>query len=131
MPEKESIKIDEKKPTYIYNFYNLDPLWDQEICTNRILLLEPSHFNQYPISLNSMNFMLEFSKNNIDNIQLYVGEFNEFIKDHTPSEVNYKEHPLNSHYTGIKVPRDFIFDVIGYYPSFFSYWKKCKKELIY
>ncbi|MDC6468227.1 FAD-binding domain-containing protein, partial [Flavobacteriaceae bacterium] len=131
MPEKESIKIDEKKPTYIYNFYNLDPLWDQEICANRILLLEPSHFNQYPISLNSMNFMLEFSKNNIDNIQLYVGEFNDFILDHAPSEVNYKEHPLNSHYSGIKVPRDFIFDVKGYYPSFFSYWKKCKKELIY
>ena len=42
-----------------------------------------------------------------------------------------KEHPLNSHYTGIKVSRDFIFDVKGYYPSFFSYWKKCKKELIY
>ena len=130
LPDKTSIKIDAKRPTYIYNFYNLDPLWDQEILANRILLLEPSHFNQYPISLNSMNFMLEFCKYNIDTIQIYVGEFTDFILDHAPNDVNFKEHPLNSHYSGNSFPRDFIFDVKGYYPSFFSYWKKCKKELI-
>lgn len=131
LPAKSPIEIDNKRPTYIYNFYNLDPLWSKEISANRILLLEPSHFKKYPISHNSMGFMLGFSKNNIDNIQVYVGEFNDFILDHAPTEVNYKEHPLNSHYTGIKVSRDFIFDVKGYYPSFFSFWKKCKKELIY
>ena len=41
-----------------------------------------------------------------------------------------KEHPLFEHYPGKKDTRDWMFpEVTGYYPSFFSYWKKCEKWL--
>ncbi|WP_344785850.1 hypothetical protein [Postechiella marina] len=45
---------------------------------------------------------------------------------------NYKtllKKTLNNHYKGTETPRDWMFNVKGYYPSFFSFWKKCKKEL--
>lgn len=131
LPKKQPITVDAKIPTCLYNFYNLDPNWKKDILANRIILLEPSHFKKYPISQKSIDFMIGFCKLNIDNIQVYVGEFNELISEYKLGEVHYKEHPLSVHYEGHEDPRDWMFDVKGYYPSFFSYWKKCKKELNY
>ncbi len=123
-----SLKIDTELPTLIYNYYNLDPKWRTEKKANRILLIEPSVFENYPISKKSMDFMLNLSKN-IDDIQLFVGSF-EGLKVLTEvSPIYFKEHPLNTHYKGIEDQRDWMFTVKGYYPSFFKFWNKCKKEL--
>ena len=75
----EEIIIDINKPTLIYNFYNLDPKWKVNVDANRILLIEPSVFENYPISKKSMKFMIDLSKN-INSIQLYVGEFKDLKK---------------------------------------------------
>ncbi|MEM0941892.1 MAG: FAD-binding domain-containing protein [Bacteroidota bacterium] len=124
---KKEISIDPDKPTLIYNFYNLDPKWHEGENFNRVLLLEPSVFEVYPISQNSLNFMLKLSQNIID-LQVYIGEFDELTREHFTQEVIYKEHPLNK-YKGKEEPRDWMFDVTGYYRSFFAFWKKCQKEL--
>jgi deoxyribodipyrimidine photo-lyase len=71
LPNKEEIVIDSQLPTLIYNFYNLDPNWKSDLEANRILLLEPSIFNDYPISEQTLNFVLELSKN-IDSIQIFL-----------------------------------------------------------
>lgn len=130
LPKKQKIVLDSSLPTLLYNFYNLDPLWKKEIKSNRILLLEPSHFKEYPISQKTIDFVLELSKN-IDGIQTYVGEFHELILEHHLDKIYYKEHPINNHYQGTQEPRDWMFDVQGYYPSFFSFWKKCQKQITY
>jgi deoxyribodipyrimidine photo-lyase len=138
LPKQQHIAIDETLPTCIYNFYNLDPLWKKDISANRILLLSPSHFEEYPVSQKTIDFIIAFSEENIANIQIYVGEFNEFITTYnfgsasgTDNNIHYKEHPLNNHYEGIQEPREWMFNVQGYYPSFFAFWKKCKKQLSY
>ena len=39
-------------------------------------------------------------------------------------------HPLNAGYSGTQEERDWISEEVqGYYPSFFSYWKKVEKHL--
>jgi deoxyribodipyrimidine photo-lyase len=131
LPKQEAIAINETLPTCIYNFYNLDPLWKKETSVNRILLLEPSFFKQYPVSQKTIDFIIAISKENISNIQIYVGEFNDLITNHNLVDIYYKEHPLNTHYDGIEESRDWMFDIQGYYPSFFAFWKKCKKQLSY
>jgi deoxyribodipyrimidine photo-lyase len=128
LPEKQPIKMDPSKPTLIYNYYNLDPNWKVGESMNRVLLLEPSVFEVYPISKNALGFMLDLAKN-IDGIQVYVGEFDELKKETEIQDVTFKEHPLNHNYKGNEEPRDWMFSVKGYYPSFFAFWKKCKKEL--
>ncbi|MFK7954185.1 MAG: FAD-binding domain-containing protein [Ekhidna sp.] len=128
LPEKKKITIEKGRPTLIYNSYNLDPLWHEKEEVNRILLLEPSHFSDYPISQKSLDFILKLSQN-IANIQLYIGEFDELTQEYDLEKVIYKEHPLSNHYKGEQEPRDWIFNVKGYFGSFFAYWKKCKKEL--
>ena len=132
LPEKKAVNIDKSKPIFIYNAYNLDPDWKKETSANRILLLEPSHFKEYPMSAKTIDFILKVARENILNIQVYVGEFDELINNTCQlNSVYFKEHPLNKNYKGIEEPRDWMFDVRGYFPSFFAFWKKCKKQLNY
>ena len=111
--------------------YNLDPLWKEDISANRILLLEPSCFDKYPVSQKTLDFILDLAHQNIPNIQIYVGEFSSLQQQYGLTNLFFKEHPLNKHYKGTQDPRDWMFDVKGYFPSFFGYWKKCKKQIIY
>ena len=131
LPKTNEITIDNSLPTLLYNFYNLDPLWKKEIKANKILLLEPSHFEEYPVCQKSIDFALNLAKENVPFIQIYVGEFDDLMKRHELKEVYFKEHPANTHYVGIEESRDWMFDVKGYHSSFFSFWKKCKKQLQY
>jgi len=130
LPESTPIVIDTTLPSLIYNFYNLDPNWKKGVLANRILLLEPSHFKKYPISEKSIRFMLDLGKN-IEGLQVFVGEFQDLMAQYHLEKTYYKEHPTNQHYRGIQEPRDWLFTVEGYYPSFFAFWKKCKKELVW
>ncbi len=124
-----SFVFDNNLPTYIYNFYNIDCNWNKKIRANRVLLLEPSFFKKYPVCNKTIQFTLDLAKN-IKNIQVAVCEFDELFEDIDACKINFKEHPTNQHYKGIQHKRDWIFeDVTGYYPSFFSYWKKCEKHL--
>ncbi len=129
LPNHKVIDIDQSLPSLIYNFYNLDPNWKTEILANRILLIEPSHFDKYPISEKAMSFMIRFAEENISKVNIFVGEFTELISACNLKKIYFKEHPLNINYQGIEEPRDWMFDIQGYFPSFFSFWKKCKKQI--
>lgn len=124
LPQTEELNLNENT-TLIYNYYNLDPCWHKNEDVNRVLLLEPSVFEQFPVSEKCINFAIELSKN-IPNCRIYVGEFSELQK--LGKQFIYKEHPLNR-YVGTEEPREWMFNVSGYHSSFFSFWKKCKKEL--
>jgi deoxyribodipyrimidine photo-lyase len=135
-----------QQPIYIYNYYNLDPLWHKDETGLRILLLEPNFFQQYPISDKCWNFMMQLAAE-IPNLQVYHGSFasllqvleqsnktqithkeNGPIRESLINSIRYKEHPLNIGYQGVCEPRDWIApSVQGYYPSFFAYWKAVKK----
>lgn len=129
LPPNKSLNLDPLSPVYIYNFYNVDPEWDKHIKANRVLLLEPSFFKKYPVSDNTIQFILELSKN-IANLEVYTGEFDEVFYKYPNHTFHYKEHPTNTHYKGTEHKRDRMFnEVNGYFPSFFSYWKKCEKYL--
>ncbi len=113
----------------IYNYYNIDPFWHEGEDFQRILLLEPSKFGTKQVSSKCITFAKKLSKN-IPDIKLYVGEFEELLKYIHPDKLRYKEHPLNSNYSGFEESREWLSSVNGYFPSFFSFWKKCKKELL-
>ncbi|MBY0426541.1 MAG: deoxyribodipyrimidine photolyase, partial [Cytophagales bacterium] len=129
LPEFQNVELDSSLPTFIYNYYNLDPLWHQQEAGNRVLLLEPSHFQSYPIGEKPMQFMLDLAKN-IDCIQVFVGEFSELKNQVGEDKIFFKEHPTTQHYSGICESRDWMFpQVRGYFPSFFAFWKQCQKYL--
>ncbi len=129
LPFQQQLNLDLNIPTYLYNFYNLDCEWDATINANRILLLEPSFFERYSVCKQTISFVLDLAKN-IDNIQVYIGEFDDLKFELADSKIHFKEHPTAKHYLGILHNRDWMFEeVVDYYPSFFAYWKKCEKFL--
>lgn len=119
--------VDKNKPICVYNYYNIDPTWRQEISANRVLLIEPSIFNKYPISNKNMSFFLKLAEN-IENIKIYVGEFSDLLKFNCT--IYFKEHPLNN-YTGTEDQRDTISINKEYQSSFFKFWKKNKNEIAF
>lgn len=127
LPSTESLNVDVTASTFIYNYYNLDPNWHAGEEANRVLLLEPSVFKRYPVSQRPLQFAFELTRN-ILGIQVFVGEFDE-LKQQVPGKIVFKEHPLNKHYKGTEEARDWMFDLTGYYPSFFVFWKRCKKQI--
>ena len=116
----------------IHNYYQLDPLFQSLLPGTRLLLLEPSVFERYPIASHCVDFMLSLAIE-IPNVQVFVGEFDDLVGALGPFghvEIVYQEHPLNQHYRGNEIPRDWLApEVEGSFPSFFSYWKKVEKSL--
>lgn len=126
LPKSTLTTTDQNLPTLIYNYYNLDPEWHKEEA-NRIFLMEPSHFEKYPVSENCLDFAIRLSEN-IPGISIFVGEFDDLIDQYSLQDIYYKEHPTCRHYQGKEESRDWMFTVTGYFPSFFSFWKKCQKQ---
>lgn len=127
LPESDHLEMDEGEKVFIYNFYNLDPQWRTSEEGVRILLLEPSIFEKYPICKRSIQFCLALSKN-IAGIKVVTMEFEELRRKYPSAVFHYKEHPLNT-YEGIEDQRDWMFDVQGDFSSFFKFWKQAKKSL--
>jgi deoxyribodipyrimidine photo-lyase len=136
------------QPYCIYNSFNLDPLWHADASVNRILLLEPKHLNQFPVTEKVLQFVIDLAKTNIPGIQIFIGNFEDLLQliqisftnsnaaaEDTQSDNNkpiiyFKEHPTTKHYQGMREERDWLFpQVDGYFPSFFGYWKKCERLL--
>lgn len=114
----------------IYNIYNLDPEWHKGEAYTRVLLLEPSHFERFPVSGKNLQWMLELATSNIPDLKVFVGEFSELGERLSNVNFIFKEHPLFAHYEGTTEERVWMFpQVTGYYPSFFAYWKQCQKYL--
>lgn len=129
LPEVAPITIDPQLPTLLYNYHNMDPFWRKDERVNRVLLIEPSYFQEYPVCERSMLFLRDLGRN-INGLLTYVGNFEGFVREHQPNEVIFKEHPMNAHYKGKEDPREWMFGEYEYFPSFFGYWKKCQKELV-
>jgi deoxyribodipyrimidine photo-lyase len=129
LPNSDNFDLDNSKPLCIYNYYNTDPYWKKNLDCNRILLLEPSIFKKYPVCDKAIDFLLKLS-HEILGIKIFTGEFSD-LTNNFQNTIYYKQHPLNINYRGVEDSRDWLTSIEGYYPSFFSFWNKAKKELKY
>ena len=113
----------------IYNYYNLDPYWHKGEDFQRILLIEPSVFNLHPISQKCMDFAVSLSEN-IEGIQIVVGEFSSLNQRIEEQHVIFKKTPAELSLQGSRrEDREWMSSVAGYYPGFFKFWNKVKKEI--
>lgn len=122
------IKKPLNKNTFLYTYYNLDPDWHAGEAGDRILILEPSFFERYPVSQVCLDFALKLAKN-IPDIKIFVGEIDNFLTELNPENIFYKEHPAFRWEIKGEEPRDWMTSIEGFHSSFFSYWKKAQKEL--
>lgn len=120
--------LDPALPVLLYNSYNLDPAWRSTQPANRILLLEPGHFERYPVSEKVLQFILALA-GNIPGIQVYCGELSN-LPLHTVPAVYSKQHPAFTHYPGVKDEPEWMYPQLSRTGgSFMAYWKECCKYL--
>jgi len=123
-PETKPLEIQENLPTFIYTHYTLDPTYHVGEDGNRILVLEPSHFKKHAISPKTLNFILSLGEN-IPGLQVYYGEY-----ANLSLQGIFRDHPINAHFKGIREKHPSLApDLVGEFPSFFSFWNKLKKRL--
>lgn len=129
LPQTEPPDLNHNLPLCIYNTYNIDPLWRSSEDCNRVLLLEPSHFNKFAVSENVIKFITALSKN-ISGIKIFTGEFDELKLLYKSNNIFFKKHPAFLHYSGFADEYEWMYpEVNNYYPSFSAYWKKCERFL--
>lgn len=130
LPATSLPTVDTSLPVLLYNSYNLDPLWRKDESVNRVLLLEPSHFRQFPVGPRVLQFVQALAVQNIPGIQVYTGEAADLKAAFPGAQFISKEHPTAAHYPGTRDSRDWLVpEVSGYFPSFFAFWKKAERHL--
>ncbi len=127
LPEGDSIVIDPHLDTLLYHPWHLDPAWRSEKKANRIMIVEPSHFEKHPVSHRVIDFIIALGRENIPALQIYVGEVGDLALDAKRSYT--REHPCANNFPGHIDPREWLFpQVRGYYKNFFAFWKECEKH---
>jgi len=126
-----SFQLNEQLPVAVYTSYWLNPQWRTEEPMNRILLLEPSHFEQFPVSERVLSFVLQLAKEMIPGIQVFTGEFSQLQQRLNKQQtLYYLQHPLHQHFKGTSDPYPWMFPQLqGSFNSFFSFWKKAERFL--
>jgi deoxyribodipyrimidine photo-lyase len=106
-----------------------------DMLANRILVLSPSHFSRFPVSGKVTEFILSLARDNIDGIQIYIGEI-ESLRDEfreiSDQDIYLTDHILYSGITGVtKTPYPYMIpEVTQYCTSFFAYWKLAEKYVM-
>ncbi|MFM9578068.1 hypothetical protein, partial [Streptomyces turgidiscabies] len=75
LPESDTLTITPEEKIFIYNAYNLDPLWHKDEKGTRILLLEPTIYARFPVSKKVIDFIVSLATTNITDIKIIVADF--------------------------------------------------------
>jgi deoxyribodipyrimidine photo-lyase len=135
LPEPSEISLDPTLPLVIYTDYSIRPDWMSDIGANRVLVLSPSHFTRFPVSDKVIQFILSLARDNIEGIQIYIGEIaslrDEFQKI-SEQDIYLTDHILYSDFKGItKMPYPYMIpEVTQYCTSFFAYWKLAERYVM-
>ncbi len=135
LPSKWDISLDPTLPLVIYTNYWINPDWMSDISANRILVLSPSHFRDFPVSLRVIEFMIALARDNIAGIQVFVWEIEDLRDQHrrtSQGEIYLIDHILYTAVTGVnKIPYPYMIpQVTEYCASFFAYWKLAEKHMM-
>jgi deoxyribodipyrimidine photo-lyase len=133
LPVGDSIEIPPGARVLLYHPWALSPRWhESESDLQRILVLEPSHFAQFPVSCRRIEFILALSRN-IPNLKIYVGESSSIPGLNEAQSVISVSYPATKHFPGLKEAPTWLFPqwpVSRSMPaSFMSFWKDVERWL--
>jgi deoxyribodipyrimidine photo-lyase len=114
----------------LYTPWTLDPTYQPDQSTRRILVIDPIWFDRLPVSDLVMNFILEQGKTVIAGLEVFVGAAADIPGIQEATSVHARSHQTNvtwSAYTTLEAAPKLFPQISGYYKSFFAYWKACEK----
>jgi deoxyribodipyrimidine photo-lyase len=131
LPQGDDIILDSDATVFLYHPWHLDPTWrNDETADVKVLVLEPSHFNKFPVSQKVIDFIITTARTMIPGIQLYVGEIADLKGIDTVRKIYTRHHPCAEHFPCVIDERPELFPDVPkkYYKSFFAYWKEVGKR---
>jgi deoxyribodipyrimidine photo-lyase len=129
-PESDVIESYSGQTVFLYHPWSLDPLWRKHESGMRILVIEPTLFDRFPVSPLVMDFIIRVAKTHIPNIKLFIGAVEAIPDIRNTQTIISKQHPTTKHWPGLHEKTNELFpSVTGYYTSFYSFWQACLKTL--
>lgn len=124
-PPSEPPSIDPTKPTVVYHSFWLNASWRSDLDANRIVLLEPSWFERFPVSPLVTDYIVRCARE-IPGARVVVAEFDDL---ELGADVYYMGHPSVRHWRGSADEMPLLFPHVPdrSYASFTSFWKQCQK----
>ena len=114
------------KTVCLYSPWTIDPLWRRDLVAERIFVIEPSVFDEFPVSHQVYEHMLSFVRTHLPDAQVYVGNI-ETIPGIDQATVFMKDHPAFKYPQATRDPIERLFPhVTGYHQSFFKFWQACQ-----
>jgi deoxyribodipyrimidine photo-lyase len=137
-PKFDFASLDEldvsKSELVLHHAWNLDPTFAAESehsdSQERLLLLEPSHFERFRISPKRMDFILALAQN-ISNLKIVWADFEELSKILSNfKSIKFKSHPAANWNVPAEKISGFLFEGVNPpFRSYFDFWNKAKKQL--
>jgi deoxyribodipyrimidine photo-lyase len=129
MQYPESDDYDKTAATvFLYSPWTLSPDWRADEIGERILLIEPLWFDEFPVSQSVLEFILGVARTQIPGIKVIVGNATD-LKLTLQTQIYSQAYPAHENWPGTvdAVPRLFP-QATGYYPSFFKFWEACQRR---
>lgn len=128
LPQSQINEVDPQVPVLFYSIWNLKPNWHSTKNAQRILVLEPSHFNKYPMNKKRIDFIMQLAKN-IPELKIYTGEICNLKNLNRCKDIISIQYPTTEHWPGKKEYRSFIFEnLMDKYRTFDEFWNDAEKE---
>jgi deoxyribodipyrimidine photo-lyase len=113
---------------HLYTPWTLDPQWRHADAAQRILIIDPTFFDRYPVSADVFDFIVRQGKTVIPELQVFIGRPHELHGIGEADAVHAVAHPTNRDWLVRYDEPQWLFpEVSGYYPSFFKYWQAVTK----
>ena len=129
-PETEPLNLESNSPVCLYSPWTLDPLWRASGTAMRVLVIDRTLFDRFPVSPQVLDFILAVAREHIPGIQVYVGTIDELVSRLGSSVMYVKESNTTRGWPGTHDAADRLFPAVtGQHSSFFSFWQACQKSL--
>lgn len=123
LPDIDFTSFKKGEKVVLHNSYTLNPeILKEEVSVKHLLLLEPDHYEKYPVSAKVLDFTIELAKSEFSDIIIRVDNFSSLRKDYPDVEFHFEDHMTTKHYKGINHTKTMISEKDAPLNSFFKFW---------
>lgn len=112
---------------FLYSPWTINPDWRNDEVGERILMIEPDWFDEFPVSPTVLDSIVTVAQTQIPGIKVVVGNVKD-LNISADAEIFSVSYPTHENWPGVVDPAPRLFpQVTGYYSSFFKFWEACSK----